>query len=185
MNKTSGQLHRILFQDTISVVDSVETEFLRGYYITNIPNDEDSFYVKLEVDHAFDDGNFFINPIYNVDNEALGPDNPSERRTAVIFENSNIQNTTNSIPSEFGLMQNYPNPFNPTTTIQYNLPSAGVVKIKIYNIQGREITTLLNEFKNAGSYSINFDGTNFSSGVYYYRIESNEFSQTKRMLLIK
>ena len=87
--------------------------------------------------------------------------------------------------NEFGLLPNYPNPFNPSTTIEYNLPAEGLVKIKIYDIRGREVVTLVNEFRNAGIYLIKFDGSNFSSGVYYCRIESGNLAQTRKMLLLK
>jgi len=85
----------------------------------------------------------------------------------------------------YELSQNYPNPFNPVTTIHYNLPSAGFVKIKIYDIIGRMVGELVNEFKDAGSYKAIFDGSKLSSGIYYYKLESANFTETKRMLLIK
>ena len=83
------------------------------------------------------------------------------------------------------LYQNYPNPFNPTTKIKYELPFDGNVAIKIYDIAGRVVMNLLNEKKSAGSYEVIFDGSNFASGIYYYRIESGNFSQVRKMILIK
>lgn len=90
----------------------------------------------------------------------------------------------NQIPKESMLYQNYPNPFNPVTNIKYDLPKSGDVSIKVYDILGKEIYSM-NEFKLAGSYSFKFDGTNFASGVYFYRIETANFVSTKKMVLIK
>lgn len=89
------------------------------------------------------------------------------------------------IPRKYQLSQNYPNPFNPVTTINYDLPKDGLLRLKVYDITGKEILTLVNEFKAAGSYQVQFDGTKFSSGVYFYRIEAGLFVETKRMVLVK
>jgi len=88
-------------------------------------------------------------------------------------------------PITFRLSQNYPNPFNPTTKINYALPKQGFVTLKIYDITGREIQTLVNEFKQSGYYSIDFNGSSLSSGVYFYKIQSGDFVSVKRMVLIK
>jgi hypothetical protein len=89
------------------------------------------------------------------------------------------------LPLEFTLSQNYPNPFNPSTTIRYQLPIRSIVTIKMYNILGKEITTLVNEKKDAGKYSINFNGSSLPSGVYFYRIQAGSFAETKKMMLLK
>jgi len=86
---------------------------------------------------------------------------------------------------KFELTQNYPNPFNPTTTISYILPQAGLVRLTLYNILGQEIRTLVNEVKEAGTHSINFNASDLNSGVYVYKIESGSFTQTKKMTLVK
>lgn len=91
-------------------------------------------------------------------------------------------NNTNSKKVE---INNYPNPFNPVTNIKYSLPKAGLVKIKVYDLLGRMVKELVNEFKDEGNYSVVFNGANFASGVYFYKIETPEFVQTKKMLLIK
>ena len=88
-------------------------------------------------------------------------------------------------PKSFNLYQNYPNPFNPSTIIKFSLPYQTNVTIKIYDITGREITTLLNEKKDAGIYTINFSGNNLSSGVYLYSIICDNYTQIKKMLLLK
>jgi hypothetical protein len=92
----------------------------------------------------------------------------------------------NAIPSVFRLSQNYPNPFNPVTKIQYDLPKDVKVKLIIYDILGREVIRLVNnEFKQAGRYMVEFNGNNYASGVYFYRIEADNFVQSKKMVLIK
>jgi photosystem II stability/assembly factor-like uncharacterized protein len=92
---------------------------------------------------------------------------------------------SSGIPRQYQLSQNYPNPFNPSTVISYALPKAGYVQIKIYDLLGREVKTLVNEFKTAGYYKAEFNASNLASGVYFYKIESGTFSDTKKMLLIK
>lgn len=100
-------------------------------------------------------------------------------------DNNSIVKEVSAIPTEFALQQNYPNPFNPSTAINYDLPVGSFVTMKIFDITGREIATLVNEMQNAGSYNIRFDGSNFASGVYFYRIQAGEFTQLKKMFLIK
>jgi len=89
------------------------------------------------------------------------------------------------IPKEYILEQNYPNPFNPKTIINYELPITNYVLIKVYDVLGNEVSTLVNEKQNAGSYEVEFDGSNFASGVYYYKLTSDGFAETKKMLLTK
>jgi parallel beta-helix repeat protein len=93
--------------------------------------------------------------------------------------------TGNETPKSFKLEQNYPNPFNPVTNIKYELPKDVLVTIKIYDILGREIKTLVNDFQRTGEYVISFNGNNIASGVYFYRIVAGEFNSVKRMVLIK
>jgi hypothetical protein len=92
---------------------------------------------------------------------------------------------TPDLPKEFDLSQNYPNPFNPVTKINYALPKQGFVTLKIYDITGREVKVLVNEFKQAGYYTVDFNGSTLSSGVYFYRIQSGTFMYVKKMVLIK
>jgi hypothetical protein len=96
-----------------------------------------------------------------------------------------VSNITNSIPVKYELSQNYPNPFNPVTKINYSIPKSGIITLKVYDILGRNVTTLVNEFKNAGNYSVEFNADNLSSGVYTYRLESGSYVETKKMLLVK
>ena len=89
------------------------------------------------------------------------------------------------IPEYYSLSQNYPNPFNPVTTISYEIPKEGFVKILIYDITGREIMELVNDFKQAGKYFVNLNGINLASGVYFYKLEAGDFVATKKMVLVK
>jgi hypothetical protein len=91
----------------------------------------------------------------------------------------------NTIPFAYKLNQNYPNPFNPTTRINYAIPKEGLVTLKIYDITGREITTLVNEVKSPGNYAVDFNAINLSSGVYFYKLISGSFSDVKKLILVK
>ena len=101
------------------------------------------------------------------------------------YEYSEMVTVENNIAMDFQLMQNYPNPFNPVTTIKYSIPNENNVTIKVYDMLGSEITTLINENKPAGSYEIQFDGSNLASGTYLYKIEAGDFTATKKLMLIK
>ena len=94
-------------------------------------------------------------------------------------------NITTIVPEKFKLYQNYPNPFNPVTRIKFDLPKGNNVKIVLYDNIGRELKTILNEYRNAGTYEINFDGSKLSTGVYFYRLISGSVSETKKMILTK
>jgi len=89
------------------------------------------------------------------------------------------------VPKEFYLFQNYPNPFNPKTVIKYQLPKSGYISLDIFNIEGKEIEKLFYNRQETGTYEIEFNGSNIPSGVYFYKISLNDFTQTKKMILIK
>ncbi len=91
----------------------------------------------------------------------------------------------NEIPVEFNLSQNYPNPFNPNTKISYSIPLPGFVTLKVYDVLGKEVATLINENKNAGNYIVEFNAENLTSGVYFYKLETNGFSAIRKMILMK
>ena len=90
-----------------------------------------------------------------------------------------------NLPAEFSLSQNYPNPFNPSTSIKYSVPSNEYVSLKIYDVLGKEVATLVNQEMNAGIYEVQFDATLFTSGVYIYRLITEDISISKKMILIK
>jgi hypothetical protein len=89
------------------------------------------------------------------------------------------------IPSSYSVSQNYPNPFNPTTKINFALPKSGLVTLKVYNMLGKEVATLVNEVKNVGTYSVDFNASTLSSGIYFYKVSVNGFNEVKKMMLIK
>lgn len=109
--------------------------------------------------------------------------NPRQESDFVGFATSVEENGT--VPTVFNLDQNYPNPFNPTTIISYSLPEAASVSLKVFDVLGREVQTLVNDVKNAGTYTVEFNANNLPSGVYIYRIETPNYSSVKKMLLIK
>ncbi|MCX6160768.1 MAG: T9SS type A sorting domain-containing protein [Ignavibacteriae bacterium] len=99
-----------------------------------------------------------------------------------------ITNTTGSeinIPASYKLEQNYPNPFNPVTKINFALPKAGFVSLKVYDMLGREVAVLVSENRIAGSHTVSFDASALQSGVFFYRLETNGFVDTKKMMVIK
>jgi len=104
------------------------------------------------------------------------------RKDDELLGNGNISTNT---PDKFELYQNYPNPFNPSTSIKFSLPADSKVQILVYGIAGNLVRTVLNDEMNAGIHSLNFDGADLSSGVYFYKMISTGYSQTRKMILIK
>jgi len=102
----------------------------------------------------------------------------------VIDQVSSVEDD-NIVVKDFILDQNYPNPFNPSTMISYSIPQSSFVTLKVYDIVGNEVATLVNETKSAGKYDISFDASNLSNGVYLYSIKTNNFTSTKKMILMK
>jgi hypothetical protein len=96
-----------------------------------------------------------------------------------------IRKISSLITSDFFLSQNFPNPFNPSTKIRFDIQKSCFVSLRIYNSQGREISTIVNETLSPGTYENNFDASEFPSGIYFYRLQSDIFSDTKKMILIK
>jgi hypothetical protein len=90
-----------------------------------------------------------------------------------------------ALVKEYALAQNFPNPFNPNTTIRYQIPQDGIITLKIYDILGSEVATLVNEEKIAGKYEVNFNASLLASGVYIYKIQAGSFINSKKMILIK
>nr|HMS64707.1 ASPIC/UnbV domain-containing protein [Ignavibacteria bacterium] len=110
----------------------------------------------------------------NIRISECGPEN-------IISINSNevIENLS------YKLYQNFPNPFNPATVIKYEIPVNSFVSLKVYDVLGNEVASLVNEFKNSGNYQTKWDASGFSNGIYFYKIETNKFSETRKMLLVK
>jgi len=100
-------------------------------------------------------------------------------------EYSNVINVDLNIPNQYALYQNYPNPFNPTTSITYNLPIDGLVSLKVFDVLGSEVATLVNDNQKSGVYTIPFDGKELSSGIYICKITANNFVSSIKMILMK
>ena len=101
------------------------------------------------------------------------------------FTTTSIRSINSNIPSAFKLFDNYPNPFNPTTKIRYELPKNGLVKLVVYDILGKEIETLVNEKQSLGTYEATFNAAQYPSGIYIYKLATDGFSETKKMLYVK
>jgi hypothetical protein len=101
------------------------------------------------------------------------------------YKDKQILSNGNTTPKDFDLFQNYPNPFNPTTQIKYALKENGFVTIKVYDVLGKAVATLVNENKPAGFYTVNFDASNLCSGIYFYTIKTNDFFDRKKMIVLK
>jgi len=112
------------------------------------------------------------------DSEGLPPLVPSTALTAV-------ENTFGSAPVEFSLFQNYPNPFNPSTNIEFRIADFGFVSLKVYDVLGNEIATLINEEKSAGTYEVEFSAEALTSGIYFYSLTAGSFTETKKMILLR
>jgi photosystem II stability/assembly factor-like uncharacterized protein len=128
-------------------------------------------------------GNIYFDSLDYLEN------NPYRDTLAEIISNriNNIEGVMSysSLPIKFGLYQNFPNPFNPSTTINFDVSKSCLVTIKIYDVLGREVETLVNEEKSPGRYKVEFNASNLASGLYFYRMTSNNFSETRKMLLMK
>ncbi len=159
-----------------------------------LPGGEEKGWVKIGFVEGHGNSNSSKN--YSFTDENISAGTYSYRLKQIdndgIFEYSDIVEITIGSPEEFQLEQNYPNPFNPTTTIKYSIP--GVISteernlnvlLKVYDVLGNEITTLVNEEKPSGNYSVEFNAANLPSGIYFYTLESGTFVQTKKMLFLK
>jgi hypothetical protein len=96
-----------------------------------------------------------------------------------------INQISSEIPGKFSLSQNYPNPFNPNTKIQFALPNSAFVKVIVYDALGKEVETIVNEQLNAGTFEAEWNAVNYPSGVYYYKLSAGDYSETKKMVLIR
>ena len=96
-----------------------------------------------------------------------------------------LNNSSGTVPAEYSLSQNYPNPFNPATVISFDIPKSSLVSLIVYDAMGREVKTLLNESLGAGAYSFDWDASSYPTGVYFYKLQANEFISTRKMVLIK
>ncbi|MBK7105998.1 MAG: T9SS type A sorting domain-containing protein [Ignavibacteriae bacterium] len=129
------------------------------------------------------------NNVTNTDLKILvdeGNDGTVDDTLSLTNKLTGIENKQGSLlPTEYKLEQNYPNPFNPTTTISYQIPINKHVTIKVYDVLGREIATLIDEYKQAGIYKLEFNASQLVSGVYFYKLRAGSFVQTKKMIIMR
>ena len=130
---------------------------------------------------AISDDNAIVGAVWDVDNGY-------QSGSSYIYSNfitTNAETELSQIPSYYILGQNYPNPFNPSTTIEYQVPGLSFVSLKVYDVLGNEIATLVNDEKPAGNYEIQWNASELPSGVYLYKLRAADFIETKKMLLMK
>jgi hypothetical protein len=135
--------------------------------------------VRVNVGNKFD-------AIWGIGYQSFGTYKVNPRKSGD-FINANLSagETALGKASSFALSQNYPNPFNPATTIRYDVAVRGLVTLKVYDILGREVSTLVNQVRDAGAYEVSFNAARFASGIYFYRLQAGSFVQTKKMVLVK
>jgi len=149
-------------QFTNSFIDSTLTD--TTYLYSNLNNSE-SYWWRVKAYNAMGWGEFSEDTMFTVNITSVEEDN--------------------QLPTVFSLQQNYPNPFNPTTKIKYSVPQSSNVVIKVFDVLGNEIETLVNEEKPVGNYEVKFDATALPSGIYFYQLKAGDFTQVKKMLLLK
>jgi hypothetical protein len=126
--------------------------------------------------------------VYSITLTVTGPTEPvSEKKINLVKVSipTSVENNKGNVPGKFALFQNYPNPFNPSTSIQYTVGSNQFVQLKVYDVLGNDLVTLVNEEKPAGNYKVEFNAANLPSGIYFYRLKAGAFSEIKKMLLVK
>ncbi|MFI5145147.1 MAG: SBBP repeat-containing protein [Ignavibacteria bacterium] len=158
---------------TVKYNELGEQQWVQRY---NGPSNGDDISYAIAVDPY---GNVYVT------GQSKGNGNFSELATIKYSQQIGVRKISSGIPSICELSQNYPNPFNPSTTINYQLPSAGNAKLIVYDILGREVATLVNEYQQPGKYQVTWDASNYSSGVYFYKLAAGDFTDTKRMMVIK
>lgn len=167
--------------DTLPVSGSLQITFENGK--DSISTFPDSLTMKIRAEGNVTPGNYRI--IIKGSGTISGT--PVHIRSVDLDVNLpiGITATETNLPDEFDLLQNYPNPFNPATTIIFNIPKSGVTSLIIFDITGREVTALVNDHLNAGTYAYSFDASQFPSGIYFYTLYSRGYSQTKKMICIR
>jgi hypothetical protein len=166
VNNYGFEIERTVIRNQSSVISWNKLGFVEGSGTTNLPKQ-----------YSFMDNNLSVGK-YSYRLKQIDRDGKFEYSQAIEVIIANA-------PKEFALSQNYPNPFNPMTEIRYQIPEVSHVTLKVYDAIGREVVTMVNEVKEAGSYSAQFDGTKLSSGIYFARLQSGGKVQLKKMMLVK
>jgi aminopeptidase N len=185
------------YQNTYSIFQIDSSTWKVNFVAKQVQTNPSFFKMPIELKFNFGAGDTVVDRVMNDANNQLFEFTFNRRPLSLVFDPYNnivlktattaigIENTGKEIPHKYALYHNYPNPFNSTTAIKFDLPKAGQTKIVIYNIQGREVDVLVNQKLDAGSYKTQWVADNYPSGVYFFRIESGEFKETKKMVLVK
>lgn len=190
---TARPLHNVLVYSMATGVfmgSFAAAESVVGGVITDLPGGGGGSFRDVNVDAA---GNIMVvNSSFEAFRMFSPPDGPNSFTTNSPYSIdvdaggvTSVIEISGTVPSEYSLEQNYPNPFNPTTNINFSISTSEFVTMKIYNALGQEVATVVNEFLNAGSYNVNFNAEYLASGMYIYKITTNSFVSTKKMLLLK
>ena len=170
--KTVGDQVVGVFDDITFTKDNAYDHENTSYKVDCTGIESGSYYFRISADENCQTGL----SIANTQNDA---GNLAKKNYTEVYFNGETS------PLTYDLSQNYPNPFNPSTTIKFQIPNAGNVTLKVFDILGREVTTLVDEFKNEGRYEVNFNAGKLASGVYIYTIKSNDFTASKKLMLVK
>jgi hypothetical protein len=179
---------RYYIYEAVSTGSGIPTDYTRISTVDIIPQLKPGFVdvnTKISCSNPLTNEHvrYVVSAVDNTEWESVKSDFVSP--FSIGIPHDNVLVPTPDVPKKFDLSQNYPNPFNPSTLIKYAIPHDAFVSIKVYNLLGQEITTLVNELKQTGYYSVTFNGSNLASGVYFYRIEAGNFTSVKKMVLVK
>jgi len=161
------------------------TDTLSGYTQVNMIAVADTFKANIPAQPLNTKVYYYISATSNSSKTVTKPFTAPSGNFRFTVMNPVAINNEPSVITNYNLEQNYPNPFNPMTSIRFSLAKSGLTTIKVYDVLGREIAELLNEVKESGTHFVNFDGSYLTSGIYFYKISSGNFSDTKKMLLVK
>jgi subtilisin-like proprotein convertase family protein len=171
---STGMYGTVLTDTASKTIDSGSATYT-GYFTP---------FQSLEVHNSYVPDGDWVLMVYNIANGDTGI--VKKWCLNIIYEAPvGIQTIGSEIPKSFSLSQNYPNPFNPVTNIKFSMPKSGNITLKVYDILGREVAELVNEFKPAGNYLVDFNASHLSSDIYFYRIYTSEFTEVKKMVLVK
>ncbi len=186
-NSTNLTLSDVKFDvELLNSNDKVVDNLKDIYFNSKDTTDTKSFY-KINCS-SLTKGNYYLKVNCKVNGEAEFNINDCVYEENLVLQKKEYTELVieeNILPTEYGLTQNYPNPFNPTTTINYQIPKDGFVTLKIYDVLGKEVATLVNENKSTGRYNVEFNAGNLASGVYLYQVMVNDFVSTKKLVLLK
>ena len=168
---------------TYGIFSTFHLQIATDSLFNNLTIDTTGFRETLFTDSSFSKGTYYYWRVNNTN--SAGTSNWSDTARFYVSSTLGIDNSKSTLPQMYYLSQNYPNPFNPSTMINYEIPKSSFVTLKVYDILGREIATLINEEKPTGSYKITFNASKYSSGVYFYKLSAGNYTQVKKMVLIK